>query len=486
MNRKSVLIVIGLFLVSATCLAAENPNVSNPLRQSSVENPNAGNSLMQPSNTPTHSGQQQRFITQPGSNSYGKVSNDIVTGNVGGGKHFRGFVPYGSSYYSGAYSRSSGTRSVNHFIRRSADPFVNDRNPGQTSSYYNPRWTVTSMRRPDGTSGLLRPQMTGQGRKMQYVMPPIDPVINTRYQQRPLSTNNTDLEQILARREQLREQAKKDADTLDQEKIEKKNFFDLTLIPEEDEKEDEKDGEKVSVDKPEPALKPEQQVYAEFQKEHAEAIENQQSIRDGEVSDDAPQAEKKPRDYASPQSDLLPDLNDMIDTAEGRKILGKHETFAALAEEKFATYMNAAEDFVAKGQFYKAADTYALAIVWKPKNAQGYLGQSFSLFAAGEYMSSAYYLSRAMELDSKEALRKYDLAAFVGGRDVFESRALEMATWQQRSGSGELAFLLAYVSYQDEKAVLAKSAINTAKDAMPDSKAVTLLKNIIDPEEVLK
>jgi hypothetical protein len=148
--------------------------------------------------------------------------------------------------------------------------------------------------------------------------------------------------------------------------------------------------------------------------------------------------------------------------------------------------MNTAENFIKEGQFYKAADTYALANIWKPEDARGYLGQSFSLFGAGEYMSSAYYLSRAMELDSKEALKKYDLAAFIGDRDVFENRVLELSTWQQRSGSGELALLLAYLSYQDGKAVRAKETINIAKAAMPDSKAVLVLKNIIDPEDVLK
>ncbi|MHC4857672.1 MAG: hypothetical protein ACYTBY_07745, partial [Planctomycetota bacterium] len=68
---------------------------------------------------------------------------------------------------------------------------------------------------------------------------------------------------------------------------------------------------------------------------------------------------------------------------KGREVLGEHETFASLADEKFDGFMNAAEEFIRNGQFYKAADTYALAIIWKPKDARGYLGQSFSLFAAG-------------------------------------------------------------------------------------------------------
>ena len=148
--------------------------------------------------------------------------------------------------------------------------------------------------------------------------------------------------------------------------------------------------------------------------------------------------------------------------------------------------MEIAEDFIREDQFYKAADTYSLANVWKPKDPRGYLGQSFSLFAAGEYMSSAYYLSRAFELDSTIAQEKFDLADFVGDRDIYENRVLEMTTWQERSGSGELAFLLAYVSYQDNKAVRAVDAIKKAKTAMPNSRAVAALKAIIDPEPVME
>ncbi len=85
MYRKSILSTVGLLLVSALYGAAENPNVGSPFKAR---------------NAPTHSGQQQRFITR--GNPYGKSGNDIVTGNVGGGKHFRGVVPYGSSYYSSA------------------------------------------------------------------------------------------------------------------------------------------------------------------------------------------------------------------------------------------------------------------------------------------------------------------------------------------------------------------------------------------------
>lgn len=457
MTMKTVLNVIGFILIVTPCRAVENPNAG-------ARSGNTG--------APVGSGQRQRLISGP--NTYGRSGNDIVTGNVAGMKYFRGVVPYGSSYYTGATSGSAGSSSVSDFLRRSANPIVNDRNPGQVSGYYDPQRTVTSYRRPNGISGLSAPQLTGQGRSSSYTIPhPIDPAIYGRYQERPLSTNNMDLEQILARREQLRLQAQEDAAPSDETTISKKNFFERTPIPEEDEKQD---SEKRDDTTP-PALKPDQEALAELQTE-APSVSEQTTADTGS---------SKRTDYIGLQMDLLPKVDpEMMDTAEGRKILGEHKTFAALAEEKFATYMNTAENFIREGQFYKAADTYALANIWKPDDARGYLGRSFSLFAAGEYMSSAFYLSRAMNLNSQETLKQYDLAAFIGDRDVFENRVLELSTWQQRSGSGELAFLLAYISYQDSKAVRAKEAIGIANTAMPDSGAVKILKNVIAPEEALK
>jgi hypothetical protein len=467
-NIKTILSVLFFISILTPCRAVENPNAGTRF----------GNT-----GAPVGSGQRQRFISGP--NTYGRSSNDIVTGNVSGMKYFRGVVPYGSSYYTGAYAGDSGSSSVSNFLRRSEDPIVNDRNPGQPRSYYDPGRMMSSYRRPDGTSGLSAPTLTGQGRSPSYTIPqPIDPAVYMPYQERPLSSNNLDLEQILARREQLKQQAEEDPAPSEETKTLEKNFFDLTPIPEENQKQDSEKPDETT----EPALEPEQNVLAELQQQYAEALKEQKSVSDQTEAKDgaSPTAEPKPKDYASPRADLLPKPNPELESAEGKKILGKHKTFAALAEEKFATYMNTAESFIKEGQFYKAADTYALANIWKPEDARGYLGQSFSLFGAGEYMSSAYYLSQAMELDPKEALKKYNLAAFIGNRDVFENRVLELSTWQQRSGSGELALLLAYISYQDGKAVQAKETINIANAAMPDSKAVKVLKNIIDPEDVLK
>jgi hypothetical protein len=326
------------------------------------------------------------------------------------------------------------------------------------------------MRRSDGSTGLSNPQLTGQGRGTNpYVMPtPARTIMSPEYQ-RPLSANNMDLEQILTRRKQLRQDAEKE--TEGSEDI--KGFFDETLSLEKMEQNQE--------DEETPAL--EEDALTKLLKESQE-IDDEQELEpeSDEATETETRDETKLFDRTRPQRAPVQKEDIEALAIKGREVLGEHETFASLADEKFDGFMNAAEEFIRNGQFYKAADTYALAIIWKPKDARGYPGQSFSLFAAGEYMSSAYYLGRAFELNQKAATKKYNLAEFIGNRDVFESRVLEATTWQERSRSGELAFLLAYISYQDNKATPAVNHIRKAKEAMPDEPAVRLLKNIIDPQ----
>ena len=424
MHRKYILNIIALFCFSAICGAYENPNIGN-------QNPNVG-SPFNVRNAPTQSGQQQRYITR--GNPYGKSANDIVTGNVGGGKHFRGVVPYGSSYYSGAYTTDSGTGSVNDFIRRSQDPIVNDRNPGQIRTFVDPGRSVSSMRRYDGMSGLSNPQLTAQGQKTNpYKVPSYKYTPPVKYE-RPFTDNNMTLDQILARREQLKEEAQKrkqeSDEEIDQENEETsdiKNFFKEPLIPELLKKNQE-DLQKEKTEKtnkfkednvPTDTLTEDQQLTDELatETENEEASEAQKTNKPDYL------------DLISPKSDLVPEVDDQELqrlSAEGRKVLGEHKTFKSLADEKFSGFMDTAESFIKEKKYYKAADTYALAIIWKPEDARGYLGQSFSLFAAGEYMSSAYYLSRAFELNSKAATKKYDLPEFVGNRDTYENRIVEL------------------------------------------------------------
>jgi hypothetical protein len=156
-----------------------------------------------------------------------------------------------------------------------------------------------------------------------------------------------------------------------------------------------------------------------------------------------------------------------------------YKSFTAYSSDKFNRYMNAGEDYMKQGRFYRAADSYTIAIAYKPKDPLGYAGKSHALFAAGEYLSSSLFLARALEIFPDYARVKIDLVAMIGDKDLIEKRLVEAREWSDRSKSGELDFLLSYVYCQMDRMEFARQSIESAAKKMPDSKAVQALKQAI-------
>jgi len=166
--------------------------------------------------------------------------------------------------------------------------------------------------------------------------------------------------------------------------------------------------------------------------------------------------------------------------AKKQVTLGEYKSFAGMSDDKFNQYIRAAEVFMKAGKYYRAADAYTVASVYKREDPLGYAGKSCALFAAGEYMSSALYLATALELFPEYAKFKIDLVALIGDKDKIETRLAEARQLGSRSKSGEMDFLLAYMYYQLGRLEFARVSIESASGKMPDSPAVGALKKAID------
>jgi tetratricopeptide (TPR) repeat protein len=188
---------------------------------------------------------------------------------------------------------------------------------------------------------------------------------------------------------------------------------------------------------------------------------------------DRPQedSQKKFSPKGLPQTDL---------SAGPKAILGKHSTFVAFSRDKFNEHVRAAEAYLKRGKYYRAADAYTLASIYKASDPLVYAGKSYALFAAGEYMSSALFLSRAIEIFPEYVRFDIDIVAMIGDRDKIESRIVDIEHWLERSDVGELHFLLGYVYYRIGRLEPAKEAIDAAYERMPGSPAVAILKKVID------
>jgi tetratricopeptide (TPR) repeat protein len=167
-------------------------------------------------------------------------------------------------------------------------------------------------------------------------------------------------------------------------------------------------------------------------------------------------------------------------SAEAKRIMGPHKDLESLSEAKFNQYILAAQTYLKQGKFYRAADTYGLASVYKKDDPAAYAGRGQALFAAGEYVSSALFISRAIETSAAYAQTKVDFVTIFGDKDRLESRIADVEEWLRKSGSAELQFLLGYIYYQTGKLDSAKKAIDAAYEKNPQRPAVQAVKKAID------
>lgn len=167
-------------------------------------------------------------------------------------------------------------------------------------------------------------------------------------------------------------------------------------------------------------------------------------------------------------------------SGEAKRIIGSRQSLDSFSGDKFNRHVEAAEDYLGAGKYYKAADSFALALMYEPDNVQALAGRSHALFAAGEYVSSALFLSRALAIRPDYANSRIDLATLLGGRSRLAGRIADVEQWFARSGSPKLQLLLGYVYLQTGRLNEASKAIKAAHKRMPQSPAIPAIKAAID------
>ena len=174
--------------------------------------------------------------------------------------------------------------------------------------------------------------------------------------------------------------------------------------------------------------------------------------------------------------------------SRARAILGEYTSVAAFWKGKFNQYVTAGETYLKQGRYYRAVDAFSLASVYKSDAPRAHAGRSLALFAAGEYMSSALFLSRALQIHPEYAESKAYFAAMLRDKDKLAKRIADAEECLELcrepgsglSGEGELAFLLGYVYYQMGRLGEAKKAIDAAYEKLPESRAVRVVKKAVD------
>lgn len=167
-------------------------------------------------------------------------------------------------------------------------------------------------------------------------------------------------------------------------------------------------------------------------------------------------------------------------SAEAKRIMGPHNGLESLSVSKFNQHMQDAEEYLKAGGYYHAANSFSLALVYREDNPQALAGRGHALLAAGEYVSSALFLSRALTVSPGYLQMKVDLVAMLGGEAKLAGRIADIEQWLAQSGSSQLQFLLGYVYYRTGQLQRAKQMIDAAYEKTPDARAVQVMKITID------
>jgi len=529
---KTRALSLAIILVNAALAqngtSLNNPNVRNPVGPATVPS------------TVYRSG----LYASP--NPIDRSSDLVVTGNVGGGRQFQGYLPYNAI---SDFGGTLGSGTLDDFLRRSTIP--QDYYNGGIAPFYSQTGTVTYI--VPGTNMVIMPPSTkirtqqveslGTGpatfglQQEEYPSSTTDLLGLNRSRFFPIDTDKLEQYKYLSEEEQAEKEKERQIyqqqynelteqlKGLSQEADELKQRLDMQSVTKEPSTET---GPQISfnqelepVNKPQEPLEPEQpglpeqpltpqqmlqqqqaDVYEKMLAEYEQAQEAQKELSpESEHPEEQTETGKAEPEFnlsgrklkyepapVTPAPEGKPKLQpeeekpmtELEIHARARRILSERQTFAAYSQDKFNQYMRAAERYMQKGKYYLAADSYTLASIYKPSDPLSYAGRSHALFAAGEYLSSALYLSRAIDLFNGYVDFKIDIVTMIGDMDTVEKRIADIKEWIELSNAAELQFLLAYIYMQLDRLDKASEAINAAYEKMPDVPAVGVLKAAIE------
>lgn len=153
---------------------------------------------------------------------------------------------------------------------------------------------------------------------------------------------------------------------------------------------------------------------------------------------------------------------------------------SAGAAQRFRWYLERGTALMREGKYYRAANAFETAGVFEPQNPVAGLAQACALFGAGEFMSAAFYLNKALTASGELASSGIKLKDLFPDDSVLQGRLDELTHWQERSGDPRLLFLKGYVLYQTGEREAAREAIKNALQAQPDSAAIRAVLQAID------
>ena len=152
----------------------------------------------------------------------------------------------------------------------------------------------------------------------------------------------------------------------------------------------------------------------------------------------------------------------------------------ATVQDKFNEYYLTGDKHLKAGRYHEAAESFATAAIYKPDSASCSAGQGHALLATGQYISSALFLIRAIELEPEYIQTDINLVEIVGGKTKLENKINELQQLIRNNPASGLKFLLGYIYFKTDRIVEAKQMTNSLYQEMSKSPAALSLKIAVD------
>lgn len=152
-------------------------------------------------------------------------------------------------------------------------------------------------------------------------------------------------------------------------------------------------------------------------------------------------------------------------------------------QQRFEHYMQLGYQLIGEQRYYQAVDAFATAGIYQSKDARAMLGKAYALFAAGEFMSSAYYLEQAINHDERLASQRAPVDKLFAVPEDYQKRLEDIDRWQNRTENANLAFLHGYLRFATGDDVMAKELLTKAIRPHPDYRAAQLILAAIEGQK---
>ncbi len=155
------------------------------------------------------------------------------------------------------------------------------------------------------------------------------------------------------------------------------------------------------------------------------------------------------------------------------------ETFAGKYRGRLNSYLASAEEEMGRGQYYRAAGQFELAMTVDPRNPLPLLGRGHALLAAGDYVSALRAIESGIRLFPQIAAFRLDLPALAGRHDAFDLRRADIENRLSQAEHYELRFLLGYLELYSGLEEEGLRDLDRAAEAAPPDRVIAIFPDLI-------